>query len=453
MAINTLLRQKRSESGEALVQTIAVIGLALIVTAAAFLLAARTGQDTERVASAKVDIATREDTLMRAILQETATGMLPSNGLTGPSLDWTTIMTNAVNQVKATTYVDPSEAANLLGPGVIPANMGDPDDGSAALSIFQGYQQEVPYGGTTGVANLVGLNSSSPWNNRVEPDLLVWVSNSNISATSAATDPLQFFLGSQVSATGSTNAALSPSGRWGTVPYPNIRFGLMRPGDSVVARRVWWRIPVKYQTKLQTIEQTAGTDPNVTRYPGMLANYVLSVYEIPSQLPITGNANIQLGLNQDGSSWGNTSLTGGQQVQITGSIYGDAVQLNGGTYSGGISSRRQVNLLGSSSVAGENFTDNTYNNLGVREQKDLARSTTTASIGAAPVSVAGDNGKVMLVPVASGNAFYLASPNATPTAWDLYSLPYYHCRIRITISGTNSTPNYQNGTPNTLDPT
>src|SRR6266403_5667786 len=447
MAINTLLRQKRSESGEALILTIAVIGLALIVTAAAFLLAARTGQDTERVASAKVDIATREDTLMRAILQETATGMLPSNGLTGPSLDWTTIMTNAVNQVKATTYVDPSEAANLLGPGVIPANMGDPDDGSAALSIFQGYQQEVPYGGTTGVANLVGLNSSSPWNNRVEPDLLVWVSNSNISATSAATDPLQFFLGSQVSATGSTNTSLSPSGRWGTVPYPNIRFGLMRPGDPMVARRVWWRIPVKYQTKLQTIEaKTAGTGTNVKRYPGMLANYILSVYEIPTQLPMTGNANIQLGLNQDGSSWGNTSLTGGQQVQITGSIYGDSVQLNGGTYSGGISSRNQVSVLGSSSVAGEAFTDNTYNNLGVREQMDRTRMSGGNPVSAG-VSVAGDNGKVMLVPVASGSAFYLPSPNATPTAWDLYSLPYYHCRIRITISGTNSTPNYQNGTP------
>jgi hypothetical protein len=51
----------------------------------------------------------------------------------------------------------------------------------------------------------------------------------------------------------------------------------------------------------------------------------------------------------------------------------------------------------------------------------------------------------MLVPLASGNAFYMPSVNATPTAWDLYSLPYYHCRIRITISGTNSNLNYFNG--------
>jgi hypothetical protein len=435
MATNIHLRQRRNERGEALILTISIIGFAIIVTVAAFLLSASLAQDTERVAAAKVDIATREDALMRAILQQTATGVIPPNPATGAGLNWTPIMTNAVNRVAATTYVDPNEVSTLLTPGVIPANMGDPDDGSAALSIFQGYNNsEVPLGGTTGVTSLVGLSNSIAYNPTVEPPELVWVANANISAATAANNPLQFLLGSQVSATGT--ATTSPSGRWGTVPFPNIRFGLMRPGDTMVARRVWWRIPVLYQTALQTIEaQTAGT--NVTRYPGMLANYILSVYEIPSQLPITGNANIQLGLNADGSAWGNTS-SAGNQVNITGSIYGDAVQLNGGTYGGGISSRNQVNVLNSSSVAGENFTDNTYNNLGVREQKDLTRA-----IGAAPVSVAGDNGKVMLVPLATGNAFYLPSPNATPTAWDLYSLPYYHCRIRITISGTNSILNYQ----------
>jgi hypothetical protein len=143
---STCLQLKRSERGEALVVTISIIGLAIIVTAAAFLLRAATGQDTERLASAKVDIATREDTLMRWILQQTAKGMLPSvstpwiippNGLsgtylTGPSLDWTTIMTNAVAPLAATAYVDPNEVATLGLGSVIPANMGDPDDGSTS---------------------------------------------------------------------------------------------------------------------------------------------------------------------------------------------------------------------------------------------------------------------------------------------------------------------------------
>jgi hypothetical protein len=117
------------------------------------------------------------------------------------------------------------------------------------------------------------------------------------------------------------------------------------------------------------------------------------------------------------------------------------VQLSGGTYGGKISSRSQVNIAQTSSVAGENFSDNTYDNLGVREQKDLTRT-----IGAGPVSVTGDNGKVLLVPLLPGQDFLLPAtgsylPATTPSAWDLYARPYYHCRIRILISGTLSDPN------------
>ena len=61
-----------------------------------------------------MDIATREDALMREILQQTATGMLPgTDGVTGPILTWTQIMTNAVTELNATTYVDPAELAAL----------------------------------------------------------------------------------------------------------------------------------------------------------------------------------------------------------------------------------------------------------------------------------------------------------------------------------------------------
>ena len=43
-----------------------------------------------------------------------------------------------------------------------------------------------------------------------------------------------------------------------------------------------------------------------------------------------------------------------------------------------------------------------------------------------------------MVPVMPGNQFYMSGP-AAPTHWDLYARPYYRCRIRIIISGTNST--------------
>src|ERR1700756_518158 len=108
----TNLQRKRSEHGASLILLVSIIGLAFIVTVAAFLLSASNRQDTARLASAKVDIATREDALMREILQQTATGML--SGSTTPNGDnWTTIMTAAVNQLDATTFVDPAEITTL----------------------------------------------------------------------------------------------------------------------------------------------------------------------------------------------------------------------------------------------------------------------------------------------------------------------------------------------------
>src|SRR6266436_8708027 len=109
---STYLQRKKSECGASLILLISIIGLAFIVTVAAFLVAASDGQDTARLASAKVDIATREDALMREILQQTATGMLQgNNGVSGTPWTWTAIMTNAANNLRATSYVDPAELA------------------------------------------------------------------------------------------------------------------------------------------------------------------------------------------------------------------------------------------------------------------------------------------------------------------------------------------------------
>jgi hypothetical protein len=243
------MRLRRSDSGAALLLLVSTIGLFFVLTIASFLLLSAVNQDSSRVASAKIDVASREDTLMRAVLQQTALGMEP--GANGASSSWTTIMTAAVNQVLATQYVNPAEITQIFGANA-PITVNTGDTGGATLGIFQGYQpagdqySEIPNGGTSGVASLV-----SPWNQSVQPPELVWVANPNISAVTAVTNPLQFFLGSQVSAIGT--ASTSQSGRWGNISFPNIRFGLMQAGSQMVARRVWWRIPVVYQPANGTV--------------------------------------------------------------------------------------------------------------------------------------------------------------------------------------------------------
>ena len=342
---------------------ISVIGLAFVVTVAAFLMTASESQDTARIASAKVDIATREDALMREILQQTATGMLPgTNGVTGPNLTWTQIMTRAANNLAAVSYVDPAELAALGLAGVIPANSGD--TAGALLGIFQGYNQEVPFGGTSGLLNLVPPDVVLA---AVEPPLMNWSGNLTLSAAAALTAPQEFFLGSQYTAVSPPSPAiLSSSKRWGQIIYPNIRFGYKQAGDPFIARRVWWRIPIVYQTTQQTLEDSAG----VSRFPSAPANYVLSVYEIPSQLPISGDANLQIGNNADGTAWGGIA-----QVKITGSIYGSQIQLAGGANNyGGISSRQQVNVRNPTTVDGVAYaTNSAFDALGTRETMALTQ--------------------------------------------------------------------------------
>jgi hypothetical protein len=184
----TDLPRKKSERGASLLLLVGIIGLAFIVTVAAFLVAASNGQDTARLASAKVDIATREDALMREILQYTASGLLPgTNGVTGNPSTWTTIMTNAVTQLHATTYADPVELAAITGlNGLTTANTGD--TGGTSLAIFKGYSQEVPFGGTSTLLNL-----DPTYLTAVEPPLMTWSGNptslSTLSTTTALTTP------------------------------------------------------------------------------------------------------------------------------------------------------------------------------------------------------------------------------------------------------------------------
>jgi len=431
----TNLQRKRSEHGASLILLVSIIGLAFIVTVAAFLLAASNAQDTARLATAKVDIANREDILIREILQQTATGM-PSG------TNWTTIMTTAVNNIDAINYVDLTELARLGITGVIPANAGD-TGGANPLSILQGYNQtEVPLGGTSGVANDISqasppTDNPSLYNATVLPPLMNWSnSNATLSLSTAVTTPQEFFLGSLN--TVSTPPTQSSGNRWAKLPYPATRFGYKQPSVSgspnyFIARRVWWTIPVVYQTTQQTEEAIkAGT--NVKRYPSAPANYVLSVYEIPSQLPISGNADLQIG----GTAWGSG-------ISVTGSIStsGNQIQLYGGTYNG-VSSRQKVPVINSTTVGGVTYssdsTGSAFDQLGTREQMALTQTPGAA----APVAVTGNDGKVLIMPVLplrngalSPNDFYMAAPG-TPTHWDLYARPYYRCRIRIIISGTDS---------------
>jgi hypothetical protein len=419
------MRPKRNESGQALILTICVISLAVSITLYAFLAGTATSRENVRLSASKIDVSQREDVLMRAILHKTAEGMLAGQ-------TWDTILNSALSEMRASSYIDPSDLTVLFpGQNIVPANLADSNAGASAFlpgftgTLFTGL---IPYAGTTGV------QSATPYA-AILPPLLQYPGGSSQETAdrTAGQDPVTsphylFFKALYSTANTSTPTALSTSNRWGQLTYPNIRFGLEHPGDTFIARRVWWPIQVQFTSSSGGYVGSYNLG-NQQGYAAQNVKYILSVYDFPSQLPIkvSGSVNAVIGQEATSETWGNTSTSSTGNVKIDGSIYGDSVQLNGSTFTGNISARRALSVQQSSTVGSETFSDNTYADLGARETKD-----TTRGIGAPPVSVSGDGGKVLLTSLASGDNFLTSA--TTPTPWDLYSRPYYRCPVRIIVS-------------------
>ena len=421
------MRSRKNNSGQALLLTISAISLGVAITVYAFLAGTSTSRENARLAATNIDVSQREDVLMRSILHKTAEGIQAGQ-------TWDSILNNALTETGATSYINPSDLTVLFpNQTVVRENIADTTgSASAILKGFTGtgFTGLIPFAGAT------GLSSSTTYAS-TRPPLLqyplgtVGESADRLLGLDPVTTPQNlFFKATYLAANAATPSSRSVSDRWAQLTYPNIRFGLERPGDPFIARRVWWAIPVQFKSSSggYTGDYKSG---NVQGYAPHTANYVLSVYDFPSQLPIkvSGSVNAVIGQEATSETWGNTDPNGTGSVKIDGSIYGDSVQLNGSTFKGNISSRFGVNVAGTSTVSGETFSDNTYADLGIRETRDTARSVVT--IGAPPVSASSDGGKVLLASLASGDSFLRSVANPAP--WDLYSRPYYRCPVRIII--------------------
>jgi hypothetical protein len=86
--------------------------------------------------------------------------------------------------------------------------------------------------------------------------------------------------------------------------YPQINFGYAKPGDDFVAKRNWWAFSV----------DVGGNDASVTNLARKKRNFVLSVYEIPSQLAISAASFMSLGQYASGAAWSNVNIDGGMFV-------------------------------------------------------------------------------------------------------------------------------------------
>lgn len=233
------------------------------------------------------------------------------------------------------------------------------------------------------------------------------------------------------SATGWVMESVDDFPQYNRVEAPKLHFNY-QAGDTLIAKHNWWAFEMSF----------AEQDSSVTKLITRKKKYLISLYEIPSQLPISASTYTSFGTHSDGTQWNNISLTGG--------VFAEKVKTEGSFSTTSISSRQGVNLSAGTTVNGSTSGANTGSNPFASQAREISESEGNKF----PISSASDGGRVAFVPINRGLEFYdrfqgngdsPESSNAiSPTSWDYYSIGAKQCRMRLdvmdVVSSSDQTP-------------
>jgi hypothetical protein len=193
-------------------------------------------------------------------------------------------------------------------------------------------------------------------------------------------------------------------------------------------------------------------------------DFVLSIYEIPSQLPISSAAYTAIGTNQDlagGGDW----LAG--RVNVDGNVFTGRASLvapgiaAGTTAISGLASRGGAAIAAGVVLGGETMTGAAAI-AGDREtflkNKSRVGLANNATLGAFyPLSRASDSGRLAFIPISAGDQFYdrflqtdfafdkyrpnLAVNALSSTAWNDYTIGARQCAMQFDITNVASPTN------------
>lgn len=226
-------------------------------------------------------------------------------------------------------------------------------------------------------------------------------------------------------ASGDVGVSTTEYPNFNLLKYPEINFGYARPGDDFVAKRHWWAFTL----------DLAKHDDALTKAATVSREFVLSIYEIPSQLAISSSAFLSLGTFASGEDW--------QNVTIEGGVFAGKAVVEGDANLSSLSSRRGMTLSSGSTIGGQSFVSNPFTP-GVRESYQLTNGDFY------PVSLASEGGRVAFVPINRGALFFdrFATEDETNTisgvGWNDYSIGARQCAMQLDITecvdATDPTP-------------
>ncbi|MEO5713543.1 MAG: hypothetical protein ABIT37_08630 [Luteolibacter sp.] len=377
----------------------------------------------------RLDYAEKEEAILRSIVAITPNRAIRAmvngsnaNATVSDPLRWKNIFTEAITLANAGTSISSNVASSLSISNLKYGNSGDSALGTPSR-IFAPVPPDTTLlpGDTNYVYVSAGINKSYGTGYPVP------LTSSD--GTTTSRDISYPIISSNKAygtvAQGGVGLPVATYPNFNLLTYPQISFGYAKPGDPFVAKRNWWAFSVN----------VASHDNAKTFMPVDKRNFVLSIYEIPSQLAISASAFASLGQYASGDAW--------QNVTIAGGVYASKATVEGTTAFSSLTARRGMTLSADSTIGGQSFTASPFTP-GVRENYQLTQGTFF------PVSLASESGRAAFVPINRGADYFdrfthtTESNTVSTTSWNNYSVGALQCAMRLDItqrtSSTNNTP-------------
>ena len=382
--MRTSNRSKFHKGGYAALLT--TISLALTIMAFAISAFRETRQSSEVQVrnQLKLDYSQKEDALLRSLLHIVPNyamqAMMQNSENNRNNLDWPSIFSQALTQAQTDLSLDPGEYSTLgISVNVVSSNTGDAvynpqnfitsPNGDGRLVMRDNSTVRIDLDG-----NVLGL----------PPRMRYYDGGGRRSGTHPILNFDKTMLGE---ARGSLYTEM---------PYPEIAFGYADQGTDFLAKRNWWAFTINFGSASAAVTGIAPTP----------RTYVLSIYEVPSQLAISSSgATTALGEFSGGTSWDPANIT------IAGSVYAKKALISDTNNIGRVSSREGLEL-DSGAPSGQTVG-------GLAERRNLQATTNTFH----RFSSSSESGLVSFTPINRGVEFfdYFAGTSATERTTNFYS--------------------------------
>jgi hypothetical protein len=371
----------------------------------------------------RVDFADKEDEILRSIVNITPNRAIRAmkSGASSEAnrLRWQAIFSDALTQANARSSVSAQLQTGMGAGSAIVANNGDSTLANLN-NIFDAIEPEPGYM-STGMNRSLGTGFPVPLQGSTaladqDKDYPI-ITHSKIYSNLA-----------------SSGVALPVAtySRLNVIPYPEIRFGYSAPGQPFVAKRNWWAFSMQLGENDQVLRSFSRGDGSVGE-----RDFVLSIYEIPSQLAISAESFVNLGKHADGDAWANTT--------IEGAVYTTRAEVGSGLHIDRLSGRRGLTLSNDVSV-GENELGGNPFDPGVRETYEIKNHGEFM-----PVTLASESGRSAFIPINRERVFFdrfwdetIETNVLSPTTWNDYSIGARQCAVRLdvvkVVSSTDITP-------------